>query len=379
MGRFFRLDSCLSVKHSLLFGALSSIREIAEHTGLSTATVSLALRDVGRIPEVTRQRVKAAADELGYQAQPLLSKALSLIRQPKEERYRETLAFLTEFSLDDPTLDPYPLYQKLLFTGASERARTLGFKLESFTLSGKPSEHRRVGRVLHARGIRGLIIIPRVKLDQPRLSFNWNHFVSVEIGRTLWFPRNLHRVETADYNKIIEVLHLLKKAGYRRIGMAVEPQQNKHQRGSYYSAYLLSQLKQPVRQRIPIAFANGEWNEKTFRAWMKHYRPDVLIVHDLASIVRWLKNLNLRVPEDVSVFCANVQDDYHSGLRRDYSGMGAQAVEMASIMLESGQLGLRENPRCWQVDEMLQPGQTLSRSIAPYISSRGFLLTTPPR
>ena len=328
---------------------------------------------------MTRRRVKAAAEELGYQAQPLLSKALSLIRQPKEERYRETLAFLTEFSLDDPTLNPYPLYQKLLYTGASERARSLGFKLESFTLSGKPSEHRRVGRVLHARGVRGMIVIPRVKLDQPRLSFNWDHFVPVEIGRTLWFPRNMHRVETADYNKMIEVLHLLKKAGYRRIGMAVEPQQNKHQRGTYYSAYLLSQLKQPMRQRIPIAFANGEWNEKTFRSWMKHYRPDVLIVHDLVTITRWLENLNFRVPEDVSVFCANVQDDHHSGLRRDYHGMGAQAVEMASLMLESEQLGLRENPRCWQVDEIWQAGKTLRLSIAPYISSTGLSLTSLPR
>ena len=358
---------------------MSSIRDIALHTGLSTATVSLALRDVGRIPEATRQRVKAAADELGYHAQPLLSKALSLIRQPKEQRYRETLAFITEFSLDDPTLDPYPLYQKLLFTGASDRARSLGFKLESITLSGKPSEHRRVGRVLHARGIRGMIVIPRLYSDQPRLSFNWDHFVPVEIGRTLWFPRNLNRVETSDYNKVIEVLHILKKAGYRRIGMAVEPRQNKHQRGSYYSAYLLSQLKQPVRQRIPIAFASGDWNEKTFRAWMKHYRPDVLIVHDLVTIRRWLKNLDLDVPGDVSVFCANVQDDYHSGLRRDYYGMGAQAVEMVSLMLESGLLGLRENPRCWQVDERWQPGQTLSRSIAPYISSSGFSLASPMR
>ncbi len=358
---------------------MSSIREIAEHTGLSTATVSLALRDVGRISLATRLRVKAAAEELGYQAQPLLSKALSLIRQPKTERYRETLAFLTEFSLDDPNLDPYPLYQKLLHTGAFERARSLGFKLESFTLSGKPSEHRRLGRVLHARGVRGLIVIPRLSSDQPRLSFTWEHFVAVEIGRTLWYPRNLHHVETAEYNKIIEALHLLKKAGYRRIGMAVEPAQNKHQRGTFYAAYLLGQLKQPVRRRIPIPFAARDWNEKTFRAWMKSHRPDVLIVHDHSTIIPWLKNLNLRVPEDVSLFSVNVQDDYLSGLRRDYHGMGGQAVEMVSLMLESDQLGLRENPRCWQVEEFWQTGKTLSRSIAPYISNKGFLLTQPPR
>jgi len=358
---------------------LSSIREIAERTGLSTATVSLALRDAARIPEVTRARVKAAAEALGYQPEPLLSKAFSLVRQPKSERYRETLAFITEFSLDDPTLDPYPLYQEHLYAGAGERARSMGFKLEPFALSGKPSEHRRVGRMLHARGVRGLIVIPRLSMDQPRLSFHWEHFAAVEIGRCLWYPRNLHHVETAEYYKIIESLHLLKKAGYRRIGMAVEPDQNKHQRGVFYAAYLLGQLRVPVRKRIPIASTTGDWNEKNFCAWMKNYKPDVLIVHDHVTITRWLKKMNFSIPDDISLFCVNVQDDYHSGLRRDYRGMGIQAVELVSLMLESGQMGLRENPRCWQVDEFWQTGKTLSKSLERFVSSQGFLLGAPPR
>ncbi len=156
-------------------------------------------------------------------------------------------------------------------------------------------------------GIRGLIVIPRLMSEQPRLSLTWENFVAVEIGRTLWHPRNLHDVETADYNKIIEALHLLKKAGYRRIGMAVEPAQNKHQRGTDYAAYLLMQLKQQTRQRIPIASAHGEWNEKSFRAWMKHFKPDVLIVHDVELITVWLDNLNLKVPEDISLFCVDAR------------------------------------------------------------------------
>lgn len=43
-----------------------SIRDIAETTGVSAATVSLALRDKGRMSETTRDRIKAAAIEAGY-------------------------------------------------------------------------------------------------------------------------------------------------------------------------------------------------------------------------------------------------------------------------------------------------------------------------
>lgn len=357
----------------------SSIREIAQKTGFSTATVSLALRNAGRISAATRLKIEAAARALDYQPLPILSKALSLARQSNAERYRETLAFLTEFSLDDPTLDPYPTYQKNLFIGAAERARSLGYKLEPFKLSGSPSEHRRLSRIFQARGIRGLIVIPRLASKQPRLYFQWENFASVEIGRSVWHPRNLHHVETSDYNKIIEAFHLLKKAGYRRVGMAVEPTQNKHQRGTIYAAYLLLQLRQPPRQRIPIAATTGDWNEKTFRAWMKHYQPDALFIHHEPDISAWLKNMGLKVPEDISLFCINAQREEFSGLRRDYQGMGRHAVEMVSLLLESGDLGLKENPRCWQIDEFWQAGTTLSRPLDPYISRDGFLLAQLPR
>jgi LacI family transcriptional regulator len=256
----------------------------------------------------------------------------------------------------------------------TEQALNLGYKMESFTLSGKPSEHRRLGRILQARGIRGLIIIPRLKHNQPRLYFEWNQFASVEIGRTLWQPRNLHHVETADYNKIIESIHLLKKAGYRRIGMAVEPDQNKHQRGTIYAAYLLSQLRQSARQRIPVLATTGPWNEKSFRTWMKNYKPDVLFVHYDEDILGWLKTMGLSVPKDVSLFYVNAQNEKLSGLRRDYVDMGRSAVEMLSLLLEGGKLGLVDNPRSWLVDEFWQPGSTLSHSIAPFLSPEGFLL-----
>lgn len=356
---------------------MASIRDIAERTGLSSATVSLALRDSGRISTATRERVKAAALELGYSPEPLLSKALSMVRQSKQERYVETLAFIAEYSLDDPTLDPYPIYQEHIFTGASQRARELGFKLETFVLSGKPSEHRRLSRVLYARGVRGMIVIPRLSTNQPRLSFSWEHFAAVEIGRSIWHPRNMHHVETSQYNKIVEAIHLLKKVGYRRVGMAVEPTQNKHQRGVFYAAYLLSQMRVPMQKRLPVAAEAGGWNEKSFRAWMKSYRPDVLIVHDHVTVSRWLAKMKLRIPEDVSLFCVNAQESHLSGLRRDYRSMGMQAVELLSLMLRSNLLGLRKDARCWQVDECWQEGKTLSKSIRKFVSDDGLLLTGP--
>ena len=348
----------------------STIREIAEQTGVSIATVSLALRERGRISPETRQKVLDAAKSLGYQPHPLLAKAFSLARRPDALHYRESIAFIIEWETETG-----PDYQKKIHAAAVERAASLGYKLESYILSGKPSDHRRLSRILVARGIRGLIIITRLGNRQPRLYLDWKNFASVEIGRTIWNPRNLHHVETGDYHKVIEALHLLKRAGYHRIGMAVEPMQNLHHRGIYYAAYLTQQLRIPVRQRIPVLSTFGEWGEPTFRRWLQQYKPDVLYIHDTKTIGGWLKNLRMKVPKDISLFCTNVENPRFSGLRRDYAGIGRSAVEMVSLLLEKESFGLVPNPRCLQVDEFWEPGKTLSRPIDRFLSPEGVPLS----
>ena len=346
----------------------SSIRELARHTGLSIATVSLALRGKGRISAATQKKVREAAQLLDYQATPILSKAFAIARQPANTRYRETLAFLLEYPMESA-----PDYQKLTVGAAQERARSMGYNLECFAISGAPAQHRQLSRILHARGIRGIIIHPRLEHRQPRLVFEWKHFAAVEIERTLWSPRNLHHVEIASYHKVIESIHLLKKAGYSRIGMAVEPEQIKHRRGIFNAAFLVMQLRLPIRQRIPPLSTFGPWDEKTFRRWMKKYQPDVLFIHDAVSICAWLQRMGMRVPEDISLFCENAKSKEFTGLTRDYCGIGRSAVEMLSLLLETGDLGFTDNPRCWLVDEHWQLGTSLSRPIMLNLSSEEHL------
>ena len=47
-----------------------TLRDIADDTGLSTASVSYALRGL-HVPAETQERVREAADRLGYQVNPI--------------------------------------------------------------------------------------------------------------------------------------------------------------------------------------------------------------------------------------------------------------------------------------------------------------------
>lgn len=339
----------------------STIRELARQTGLSVATVSLALRGAGRISAATRTRVQAAAKKAGYQPSPLVAKALSMVRQPLGMRnYRETIAFITEFEIKGGAE-----FQRRIYEGAVERAKRVGFNLEPFLLEEKPAAHRQLGRVLRARGIRGLVIMPRLAHRVPRMFLPWQHFAAVEIGKTIWTPRNLHRVERPLYYELLEAYHLLKRVGFRRIGLAVEPMEDKNRRGVYTASYLLWQ--QRIRQPLPV-FMPAEWTIENFRVWFEEHRPDVVVVHDTRSIPVWLKSMGVKVPGDVSVFSTNVGATKISGFRADLDSLGSSAVEMLSLLLDRNELGLASRPRCWQVEDFWQPGETLGRSIADYVT-----------
>lgn len=354
-----------------------SIRDIASRTGLSPATVSLALRGTGRISEATRARVRAAAAEMGYEAHPLLSHAFSIVRHLDKQCYKETLALILEYPSENG-----PDYQQEMHAAARERAADLGYKLEAFIVSGKPEEHRKLSKILYARGIRGIIIHYRLEHAQPRLHLDFAKFAAVEMGRSLWFPPNLHRVELSDYPVITEVLHLLKKVGYRRIGLAIEPMQAHHQRGAYQAAYLLMQQRLPGSARLPIYAIDGKWDFESFRDWIQAHRPDVVICHKMTDICTWLDSLGLRIPEDISIFNTSVrrydnpglhQNYDWSGNRHDTAGMGRRAVEMVANFLRNSEMGLNGSPICLQVSKLWVSGSTLSRSIAKHVTPEGFL------
>lgn len=156
--------------------------------------------------------------------------------------------------------------------------------------------------------------------------------------------------------------------------MAVEPDQNVRQRGIYYAAYLVHQLRIPPERQLPILASTGGFDEKHFRAWFKKYKPDVLIIHRPQLFSEWLANLRLCVPDDISLFCINAQEPHLSGLRRDYAGMGRAAVQMLAILLQSEEIGSSGKPRSLQIESFWQPGRTLSKPIDRYISEDGLLL-----
>jgi LacI family transcriptional regulator len=216
-----------------------------------------------------------------------------------------------------------------------------------------------LSRILNARGIRGAIILPRIRYHTTRFHLDWNNLAVLEIGRTIRKPLNLHRVERAIYYQLVRALHLLKKAGYRRIGLAIKPGEDSDRWGIYSAAYLMYRQKVSGLPPLPILGSCGPWTKKTLEKWMCRYKPDVLVIDEYSWVCDWLKDCGYQWPRDVSIFSTNARGTDLAGFFPDIVSLGKAAVDMVSVLLENNELGLPSQPRNLLLNDVWQKGNSL--------------------
>ena len=98
-------------------------KQIAEHLGVSQSLVTQSLRDLPRIPEATRDRIKQAAKELGYNALVHNEARLLQARRNGIINTVETLCVLTGGFFEGLPINEVPFYQPILRGMKAEAAR----------------------------------------------------------------------------------------------------------------------------------------------------------------------------------------------------------------------------------------------------------------
>lgn len=68
-----------------------TVRDIAAEEGVSAAAVSLALRNSGQVSEGLRERVREAAERMGYRPNPLLAAYQAQVRALKPVKFQASI------------------------------------------------------------------------------------------------------------------------------------------------------------------------------------------------------------------------------------------------------------------------------------------------
>lgn len=285
-------------------------REIARHLGLAQSTVSMALRNDPTIPRETCARVQAAAARLGYRPNPMVASLMEHIRAGRRVEERACIAILVDAASEAEWLRGGGLggqTYRLQYQGYREQAALRGYRTECFFLRAPGMTAARLDRIFAARGIAGVILAAPKRKDTPPPSLRWERYACATLSYS-WQHPTVDRASTHFRHAADVVFYKLQKFGYRRPGMCLPTESVDGVDSNWKAGFLLWQDRQrtlPGRNRVPLfAGRPGPTPLSEFRAWLEHWKPDVL-VGLIGHEREWLDTLGLRVPGDIAMVCLN--------------------------------------------------------------------------
>ena len=334
-----------------------TIKQIADAAHVSTATVSLALRNHPRISKKTAQRIQEMAKLMGYHPNPLVVALMSHVRMTTQLPPSTTLGFINAYPERDPrkVSSGFALY----FKGACDRADQLGYRMDAFWAREPGMTARRLSNVLLARGIPGILVGPLPR-GRGHLSLTWSKFAASSIGYSMWRP-HLHRATSHHAHAILLALRKLQRLGYRKIGLAMSPNFDERVDHHWLANFLLSNHNLEEKYGVPVLIDDTD-NMQKFPKWFSTHRPDA-IISPHQSAYDWLLRLKVNVPGDVGFVHLDLDPQLmnFSGINQRPELIGAAAVDLLINQLNRNERGVPEDPRLLLIESVWVDGFSTRR------------------
>jgi LacI family transcriptional regulator len=335
---------------------MSSLQSrIARRARISQSTVSRALNNHPALPSATCKRVQQIARQFGYVPNPLVSSVFSAMRRHQDGGNLGTLAFLSAHATRDGWKN-VATYRDF-FLGAQARATKQGFGLETHWATEPGITGSRLGDILQARGIAGVMVSSRASTeDFPELP--WDKFALVRLGvsqKKLPF----HCVVNHQFNTARLVAGELASRGYARIGLAVTAWQNEVVDQGWLGGFLVWQQSQPAARRVPVKIF-PELFAESFLDWFRRHRPDAVIAVN-PDVLDLLRAEKYRVPEDVGVGLLDWHDKDGdiAGANQNNRLVGSKAVDILLSQLHRNERGIPDHPFRMLIESSWREGSTV--------------------
>ena len=342
-------------------GSRLGLRTIAELLKVSRMTVSMALRNDGRIADRTRKKVHAAAAKLGYTPNPRIGQLMAETARTRHGAPQEVLAYVTS----EPTRDGWRKFDGNSFELARQRASEHGFLLEPWWIADPSISSAHLNRILWSRGIKG-IVIPNIShqlfIEQGgTLPIEWHRFTVVEIGGALMNPV-INQIRHDHYNGMTLTIDKLETLGYRRIGFCVKNEDDLRTHHRWSAAYALWKIMRGHDKQLPPLIIDEVSSDQLCR-WVKNERLEVVVSPGLAAL-HALRKGGLRIPIDIGFASLDAWGPGASkvtGINQNNGEMQTSAVDMLVTLLHRNQRGIPEHPISWVVGGRWIHGQTTQR------------------
>jgi DNA-binding LacI/PurR family transcriptional regulator len=313
-------------------------RDIAKAAGVSLATVSLALRNHPSIPEGTRKRIREVADRLGYRPNPRVAELMGHIRRNRNVDSLKERVVMYWADMDAVSVDSL-FYLREFEQGARTLLEANGVGLE--VIYQKPElDDSRVARMLHTRGIRGLILAPLMRQSRKELDWKWSNLSVVIAGSAEWQP-DFNRVRFNHFAELGILVKQILERGGSRMGLVIDESLEKRSLhaidGGFWAA-----VPDAVRKSDAV-YRFTKQGRGAFEKWLRRYKPDSLIVGS-PEVLEWIEVM----PSPPPVYMRSLENRPGKGsipgIRQDYERLGQAAAEQLLAQFEINQSGVPSNP-----------------------------------
>jgi LacI family transcriptional regulator len=302
-------------------------RDIAEQAGVTQMTVSLALRGSASVSKATVKRIRELAEEMGYAPNPLVSSLMRTRRSRGQAEAGLAIAWHGVFSAlrrrDRGRPDLCDTYAEML-AGATEACRRNGFLLEKFPLNRLETQ---LPRILHSRGIRGMILGPtgpkverKLKTDELR----GVHLVRIERD---FRESQYDRVVNNAFEEMRTCVRALVRAGCRRIGYIDNIGHQESSEDRWKGGFL--SVEDPETSICPAGLSNSNrlGAGAVLGSYLREHKPEGLVIGSRMFIQAMID----REPRDRIPFAClerNNWPDWVSGVETNFRAIGAEAARL---------------------------------------------------
>lgn len=337
-----------------------SLSDVAKKAGVSIATASLALRGRGQVAAATAERIRQAAEELGYRPNPLLA-SLATKRFRSQDSVEGTPLAIFEFprqlsSRVAQVDERYPGELSLF-------ARNLGYAPTHYKLTNS-AKTAPLFKELYHRMAQGIIIVGSMDMETFGKQMDWEMFSVVVCAR---FASSLpfHTVRPNIFQGIKLAFERLRQHGYERIGFALgqheTPMEDDDAR--HGAAIALENRYLPKHCRIP-PYSGGINDSQAFLKWVAKQKPEAVVAFSVGYY--WhLKDAGFRIPGDIGFAGLHLDgaggDVAMSGLVQNRTEIARQSVLQLDQLIRNRERGLPAMPLNILVPSIWVEGTTLKQ------------------
>ncbi len=324
--------------------------EVARAAGVSRSTVSRALRDDPSIPAAKCREIKLIAGQLGYRPNPLVSTLMARIHEGRRHGDPDYIAWLDLWPDEEY---PPAVHMLQILAGARQRARELGYAIQIHHAGATPISTDRLRQILLARSQWGFII-PPVPEHAMVLPLGMDGLTGVTIGTTLLEPL-LPRVTTDHFRSAEIAWTMMRRKGFKRIGLAVSPRMNSRVSSKWLGGYLATAFCSPDNTITIPPLLVAEAERERFDQWIREHRPDAVLLAD-QFIGYWVQDLRRTSLASLAPAVAwlTLEEGARNAWGLDYQAnkIGAAAVDMVVAQLHRNERGSPPSPRTLLVESV---------------------------